>query len=149
MRGTLSFVVLSVLIISLPIPTFIQEDKLPQYGDIADLKNLQKVYLIADSTDARNLILKELKKYPVLAVVNSPAEAEFFLEYKVVRHEGSSTGLKVPITASEMVAYTSKNKSRRVAWSKTEDDAGISRPNEVNLTRNFIKSLKKARVEKK
>jgi len=126
-----------------------QDNNLPEYGDIADIKDLQKVYLVADSTDARNLILKELKKYPTLIVVNSPNEAEFFLEYKVLRQEESSSSLKIPITTSEMIVYTSKNKSRRIAWSKTENDAGISRPNEVNLTRSFIKALKKIRDGKK
>jgi len=126
-----------------------QDNNLPEYGDIADIKDLQKVYLVADSTDARNLILKELKKYPTLIVVNSPNEAEFFLEYKVLRQEESSSGLKIPITTSEMIVYTSKNKNRRIAWSKTENDAGISRPNEVNLTRSFIKALKKIRDKKK
>jgi hypothetical protein len=149
MKAIHSFTIISILIASLLIPAFAQDNNLPEYGDIADLKNLQQVYLIADSTDARNFILKELKKYSVLNVVNSPDEAEFFLEYKVLRHEDSSAGLKTPITTSKMTAYILKNKSKRIAWSKTEDDAGISRPNEVNLARNFIKSLKKARGEKK
>lgn len=148
MRTIISFVILLSLITSFLILTIAQEN-LPEYGDIADLKNLQKVYLIADSTDARNIILKELKKYSTLTIVNSPNEADFFLEYKVLRHEDSSAGLKIPITTSEMIAYTSKNRYRRVAWSKTEDDAGISRPNELNLIRNFIKALKKVRGEKK
>jgi hypothetical protein len=149
MRTMHSFAIVSALIAPLFIPAFTQDNNLPEYGDIADLKNLQKVYLITDSTDARNFILKELKKYSALNVVNSPDEAEFFLEYKVLRHEDSSVGLKIPITNSEMTAYILKDKNRRVAWSKTENDAGISRPNEVNLTRNFIKALKKARGEKK
>jgi len=133
----------------LAVPILAQDNNLPEYGDIADIKDLQKVYLVADSTDARNLILKEMKKYPSLIVVNSPNEAEFFLEYKVLRQEESSSGLKIPITTSEMIVYTSKNKNRRIAWSKTENDAGISRPNEVNLTRSFIKALKKIRDGKK
>ena len=149
MRIIINLVFLFVVVTFLAVPMLAQDNNLPEYGDIADIKDLQKVYLVADSTDARNLILKELKKYPTLIVVNSPNEAEFFLEYKVLRQEESSSGLKIPITTSEMIVYTSKNKNRRIAWSKTENDAGISRPNEVNLTRSFIKALKKIRDKKK
>ena len=149
MRIIINLVFLFVVVTFLAVPMLAQDNNLPEYGDIADIKDLQKVYLVADSTDARNLILKELKKYPTLIVVNSPNEAEFFLEYKVLRQEESSSSLKIPITTSEMIVYTSKNKSRRIAWSKTENDAGISRPNEVNLTRSFIKALKKIRDGKK
>ena len=149
MRIIINLVFLFVVVTFLAVPMLAQYNNLPEYGDIADIKDLQKVYLVADSTDARNLILKEMKKYPTLIVVNSPNEAEFFLEYKVLRQEESSSSLKIPITISEMIAYTSKNKNRRIAWSKTENDAGISRPNEVNLTRSFIKALKKIRDGKK
>ncbi|HEY9402608.1 MAG TPA: hypothetical protein VIQ24_07930 [Pyrinomonadaceae bacterium] len=148
MRTTLNFVVPSILIVSLLIPTFAQDSNLTENGSITDLKFLQKVYLIADSTDARNRILKELQKYPALTVVSSPDKADFFLEYKVLRQKYKWTDVKFPITNSEMIAYISKNKYRRVSWSKTEYNTGISRPNEVNLTRNFIKILKKARGEK-
>jgi len=97
------------------------------------------------------MIMSELKKYPSLNVVNSPDEAEFYIEYKVLRHEDASTGVFVhpPITTSEMTAFILHDKRRRVAWSKTQDDAGISRPNEINLTRNFLKALKKATSEKR
>ncbi|HYX71752.1 MAG TPA: hypothetical protein VE732_03205 [Nitrososphaera sp.] len=151
MKNMHSFAIVSALIVVLLIPAFAQDNNLPEYGDISDLKTLQKVYLTADSTDSRNLILKELKKYPALSIVSSPEEAEFFIEYRVLRHQDTQTGIikGPPITFSEMAVFTLKDKRRRIAWSKTEDDAGISRPNEMNLTRNFIKALKKARGEKK
>lgn len=72
------FVAFFVLVTFLSIPTFAQENDLPEYGDIADLKNLQKVYVFAHLTTSRNLIIYELKKHPALLVVNSPGEAEFF-----------------------------------------------------------------------
>src|SRR2546425_12102987 len=114
---------LILLLLCFPV-LYAQEGNLPEYGDIADLKNLQKVYLSADSTDARKLILNELKKYPNLNIVNSPDDAEFFLEYKVLRHEDATTGVFIhpPVTTSEMTAYVVKDKRRRVAWSKTQDD---------------------------
>ncbi|MGH9883703.1 MAG: hypothetical protein ACRD6N_19945, partial [Pyrinomonadaceae bacterium] len=53
---------------ALLLQTFAQESSLPEYGHISDLVSLHKVYLAADSTDGRKLILKELKKYPDLTV---------------------------------------------------------------------------------
>lgn len=118
--------------------------ELPEYGDISELKELQKVYLNADSTDARKMILKELTKSP-FTVVNSPDEAEFVLEYKIIR-TGEHPGPAGPrsYSVSEMTAYVKKER-KRILWSKTEDDAGLAKPNEINLTRNFIKALKKSK----
>ncbi|MDQ1639537.1 MAG: hypothetical protein QOF62_2876 [Pyrinomonadaceae bacterium] len=140
-------IITSVLLTSLVFPIFAQDNNLPEYGDIADVKNLQKVYLSADSTNARKLILSELKKYPALSVVSSPEEAEYFIEYKILRQETGQTSLNITVDTSEMVVYMLRDKRRRVVWSKTQI-SGITRPNEVNLTRNFLKALKKARSEK-
>ena len=136
-------IIISVLLTSFLIPIFAQDNNLPEYGDMADVKNLQKVYLIADSTNARKLILSELKKYPSLNVVNSPDEAEYFIEYKILRQQTGQTSLNITVDTSEMVVYILRDKRRRVAWSKTQI-SGITRPNEVNLTRNFLKALKNA-----
>jgi hypothetical protein len=140
-------IIVSVLLTSSLIPIFAQDNNLPEYGDMGDVKNLQKVYLIADSTNARKLILSELKKYPILNVINSPDEAEYFIEYKILRQETGQTSLNITVDTSEMVVYTLRDKRRRVAWSKTQI-SGFTRPNEVNLTRNFLKALKKARNAK-
>jgi hypothetical protein len=129
--------------------TAFAQDILPEYGSIPDVKNLHKLYLVADSTDARKLILRELKKTPDLTVVNSPDEAEYFIEYKVLRQQTGQTSANFTIYTSEMVAYTLRNGRKIIAWSKTETSGGIGKPNEVNLTRHFLKALKKARGEKK
>ena len=136
----------TLLLLTLPLIFSFAQDNLPEYGDISDLKNLQRVYLTADSTDARQMILKELKKHPSLVVVNRPEEAEFFIEYKVLRSERVKVGIFTGTAeaTAEMTAYTLKDSRRRIAWSKTEDNDGLSRPNEINLTRNFIKALKTA-----
>lgn len=140
----------AVLLTTLLIRIFAQQDaNLPEYGDISDVKNLQKLYLIADSTDARKLILRELKKYPDLTVANSSDDTEYFIEYKVLRQKTGQTSANFTIYTSEMVAYTLRNGRKRIAWSKTETSGGIGKPNEVNLIRHFLDALKKARGEKK
>lgn len=134
------------LMLIVPVIVVAQGD-LPEYGDMSDIKSLSKAYLIADSTDARKMILKELGKYKNLTIVNSPDEAEFFIEYKVLKSERVQAGVFMGANeaTSEMTVYTLRDKRRRIAWAKTEDNAGLSKPNEINLTRNFIKALKKAR----
>lgn len=140
-------IITSVLLTSLLVRIFAQENNLPEYGEIDDVKSLQKIYLIADSTNARKLILNELKKYSGLTVVSSAQEAEYFVEYKILRQETGQTSLNITVDTSEMVVYILKDKRRRIAWSKTQI-SGFTRPNEVNLIRNFLKALKKARNEK-
>jgi hypothetical protein len=115
----------------------------PAIGTIADIVGMENCYLIADSTKARERLVKELKKQaPRRKIVGSPDEAQFFLEYKVLRID-SSEDATAPVTYSEMTAYTVKDKQRVIAWSKKQDNEGPSRSNEVNLVRNFVKALKK------
>lgn len=123
------------------------QDKLPEYGSVADVKDLHKLYLGSDSTDARKLILRELKKYPDLTVVDSPDDAEYFMDYKLLRQQTGQTSMNVTVETSEMVVYILRDKRKVIAWSKTET-SGFSRPNEVNLTRHFLDALKKARRKK-
>ncbi len=115
-------------------------------GNVADMAGMQHCYLIADSAVARARLVKELKKQaPQLQIVGSPGEAQFFLEYKVLEIESDDEPL-TPTTTSQMIAYTMQNGQPIVAWSKKQDDEGVSRKNEVNLVRNFIKALKKAKA---
>jgi hypothetical protein len=113
---------------------------------LADLASMQNCYLIADSDAARARLVKELKKQaPQFQIVSSPDEAQFFLEYKVLKIESDCHPL-TPTTYSEMTAYTMQDGQRIIAWSKKQDDERPSRKNEVNLVRNFIKALKKAKA---
>jgi hypothetical protein len=138
----------SLLLTLLLMTAFAQDNNLPEYGSISDVKNLQRLYLATDSTDARKLILRELKKTPDLEVVPSSDKAEYFIEYKVLRQKTGQTSANFTIYTSEMVVYTLRNGRKVIAWSKTETSGGIGKPNEVNLTRHFLDALKKARREK-
>lgn len=138
-----SLAMMTLLLFSL-IPAFTQ-DKLPEYGDIADIKNFQKVFVVADSTATRKFIVDELKKYPALVIVSSPDEAEFVLECKQNGHIVIG-GLIQEEPTFEMTVYTLKNNRHRVAWSETKTSL---RPAPALLARDFIKALKKVRGEKK
>jgi len=122
------------------------QEKLPEYGNIADLTGMNKIYVSADSTNSRKFILDELKKYPALQLVTSPDEAEFILECKQTGHIIVPEILGRENPTFEMVAYTLKDGRRRVAWSETKTSL---RPATSLLTRDFVKALKKIRGEKK
>jgi hypothetical protein len=114
---------------------------LPIVGAISDLKSFTKVYVDADSADARKLILKEFKKAKRLEVVSDPSDAQFIIQYKAGPEVPSNIGLKIPTRTSEMRTYFYRDLKQVVAWSKTQSDAGVSRLNETNLTKAFLKAL--------
>jgi hypothetical protein len=123
---------------------------LPEYGEINELAGKQKVYVASEEQASRKYIVNLLKKD--FTVVNSPEEAEFFLTYEVKASTESRGRQPSHYKRSEMVAYTLTNKQRkRILWSDDEtfEQRGVmafSAPNEYNLTKNFLKALKKAKV---
>ena len=123
------------------------QEKLPEFGDMTDLKGMSRVYVGTDSTESRKFILDELKKYKALEVVNSPDEGQFVLECKQTGHIATSSDLFREMPTFEMTAYTTiKDGRHRIAWSATK--TSVRYPPSL-LTRDFINALKKARGEKK
>jgi hypothetical protein len=119
---------------------------------------------------AHNKIISELRKYPKLNLVATPEEADFIISY-TDKHgfelaPGSSTspnGLAVPVPIrkliGEMIVYTPDAKREggldegSVVWRKTEDQDKVwlflpgGRHPATNLTRHFIKALRRQRGE--
>lgn len=118
-----------------------QDKPLPEYGDISDLKGMSAVYVNADSTQARKYILAELKKYPTLKVVDSPDNAEFFLDCARNGHILTSSTLIAEMDTYEMTVYTVKNGRHRIAWSRTKTSVRYA---PTLLTGDFIGALKKS-----
>lgn len=119
---------------------------------------------------AHNRIVKELGKYPKLNLVATREEADFIVSY-TDKHgfelmPGSSTspnGLAIPVPVGkligEMVVYMPGAKQeggldeRSVVWRDTEDQDKVwmvlpgGRHPATNLTRHFIKDLRRQRGE--
>lgn len=137
-----------LLILALTTPF---QDKLPVYGSIDALRDLRKVYVTSDEPSSRELILKELKKYDGLTVVNSPDDAEFVLECEVKSSTESRGRQPSHYLRTLLTAYTLDPKGRKtIHWTENEtyeerDGFAFSRPNEVNLARHFVSALKKLR----
>jgi hypothetical protein len=156
LRFTLTLVTLALSSVALA-----QESKLPSYGSLDDIKTLHKVYVAAEDSESRERILKSLSKYNGLEVVSSPDDAEFFIEYGVLSRESlgnASLIEKDRKVKAQLRAYRNvPDKGRVIAWAKTNEretehfmgmkmyDSGRG---ENELTKDFIKALKKARGEK-
>jgi hypothetical protein len=99
-------------------------------------------------------------KETTLEIVNSPDEAQFFINYSELSREATVTGsrTKERQQRSQMVAYViSADKRKVIVWSdnrsrETEHFLGMkmydSGRNESELTNKFLKALKKARGER-
>lgn len=145
--------------VQVPATTVHPVSREPEYGTIQDIKALSRVFVRADDDDVRATIVRMLKGYERLRVVNSSAEAEILLDYVVLTRDvaanrgpyarGASMALK-----SQMRAYAMKpSGSSVIAWTETEtlnvtNAFTFSAPNEMNLTHHFVRDLQKARGEK-
>lgn len=143
---------MKTLLISLTLLFFPQN--LPTYGDINGLRGLSKVYVASDNEDSRKRIVKILDKK--LQVVDSPNNAEFFVEFAELSREAVSTAVRKNDRQerSQMRVYIlDLNKQKIIVWAdtrsrETEHYLGMkmydSGRNESELTKKFLKALKKA-----
>lgn len=146
-----------VLLLLCGITALAQEVVEPEIGSIETIKNLHKVYVITEDDDRRATITKMLGNYPNLEVVNSPKDAEFYLEMKDLTRDVAATRSGGAISQkSQMRAFIVKPeiKVRVIAWSETETferhtEFFLGASNEVNLTKHFINAMQAARGEKK
>lgn len=135
--------------------------ELPTYGKIEQIKDHRRVYVASENEDSRKRVIKTLAKDQNLEVVNSPDEAQFFVEYSELSREATVTGsrTKERQQRSQMRAYVIGSDNRKIiVWSdngsrETEHFLGMkmydSGRNESELTNKFLKALKKARAAKK
>lgn len=116
--------------------------ELPVYGELAEMKEARRVYVTADYADARERILKELKKYDGLEVVSAPDGADFILAYAVKSE--TEAGI-----VSQLTAYTKTSEGRqRILWQQEQSyESRLNKPNSINLVRRFITAVKKLRAQ--
>lgn len=145
------------LLLALSAPLVSAQKDLPTYGSIDQIKTLTKVYVASDNDDSRKRIIKALGKDKGLEAVNSPDDAQFFIEYGELSREAVVTGSrnKERQQRNQMRVFVfGADKRRIIVWSETDSretehflgmkmyDSGRS---ESELTGKFLKALKKAR----
>jgi hypothetical protein len=150
---------MKILLLTLALLT---QTGLPTYGQLADIKDARKVYVTSENEDSRRRVIKALGKDKTLEVVDAPEAAQFFVEFGELSREATTTGttgsIKERETRNQMRVYTVKPDGRKIiVWSdtlarQTEHMFGMkmydSGRGESELTKKFLKELKKARGEK-
>lgn len=127
------------LLLLLTLFTLVQDKPLPEYGDISDLRGMTRVYVNADSAQARKYIIDKLKGSP-LKVAESPDDAEFFLDCLRTGQIKTGSTLIPEMDTFDMVAYTVRNGRHRIAWTKTKTSVRYA---PTLLTGDFLGALKK------
>jgi hypothetical protein len=134
-------------------------DGLPEYGDISEIRRMHRVYVVADDIDSQSTLINSLRQYGGLQIVGSPDRAEVFITFgqgtsaTAIQLRGLFAGTIDHRTKAQFIVfYRSENGRPRIVWQETEDiqtSSGItfSRPNEVNVSRHFVKALRKVRGE--
>lgn len=151
--------ILALLLLSFPADIVGQQtapSDLPTYATIDAIRSLSRVYVASDNEDSRKRIIKALSKDKTLEVVNSPHEAQFFIEYSELSREVSTVErTKERQERSQMIAFViGSDKQKIIVWSEnrsrdTEHFLGMkmydSGHNESELINKFLKALKRAR----
>lgn len=148
-----------VVLLALAAPIIAAQKDLPTYGSIDQIKTFTRVYVASDNEDSRKRISKALGKDKSLQVINSPDDAQFFIEYGELSREAVVTGsqTKERQQRNQMRVFVfGADKRRIVVWSEngsreTEHFLGMkmydSGRSESELTGKFLKALKKARAD--
>lgn len=133
------------------------QQTLPSYDAIDRIKDHTRVYVASQNEDSRKRIIKALAKDKALQVVNSPDDAQFFIEYSELGREVAVSGerTKERQERSQMTAFViGSDKRKIIVWSEnrsrdTEHFLGMqmydSGHNEPELTKRFLRALKKSR----
>jgi hypothetical protein len=133
----------------------------PEYGDISEITQCKSVYVFAADYEARQRIVKEIEKDKSLRVVSSDADADFFIEYGAGAYTRGATVSGNQVNKNDSLVGEFRvtvrgqiddqdRRHQRIVWGKrnTQDFVNgitFSRNPEVNLAREFLKALKKAR----
>lgn len=151
---------LILLLLALTATTTAAQTDPPTYGSVDQIKTFTKVYVASDNDDSRKRIIKSLGKDKTLQAVNSPDEAQFFIEYGELSREAVVTGIFTNQTKERQqrnqmrVFVIGADGKKTVVWSDTHSretehfmgmkmyDSGRS---ESGLTGKFLKALKKVR----
>jgi hypothetical protein len=129
-----------LLLLILTVAATAQTD-FPDIGSIADIKGKNKVYIVMD-TDHLKMVRKEVSK--TFTIVTKPTEADFFLEYKVLRLSKSAPPVNTESETGQLDVFFYKDKKKVVAWSDSYDEGlhFLSATPVTVLVKRFAKAFK-------
>lgn len=115
------------------------QSALPDRGTLADIQGRTKVYVIADAEHFASVEKAISKK---LVIVNSAADAEFFLEYQTLSTKTvGPSGMS--LETGQLEAYFNREKQKVIAWSASKTGGAFNGDTSMRLTKQFIKDLTK------
>lgn len=136
-----------------------------EYGDMSEISTCRTVFVHAPDYETREKIIKELSKDSTYQVVGTSEEADFFIDFFTGAYTRGATvtgntvsnnnSLVGELLVSVRGKITEQDKRMlRVVWGKknTQDfvnGMSLSRNPATNLTRDFLKALKKSKEGKK
>jgi hypothetical protein len=136
-----------------------------EYGDMSEITECRTVFIHSQDYEAREKIIKEMSKAATFRVVGKADEADFFIDYFTGSYTRGATVTGNTVNKNDSLVgellvsvrgQIDENDKRhlRVVWGKknTQDYVNgmtLSRNPATNLTRDFLKALKKFREEKK
>ncbi len=112
---------------------------LPITGSIADIKDLSKIYVVADN-ESRKAILKQVKKQKIFVIVDNPDDAELFIEYKTISRR---TVAMMTTETGQMDVFIYRDKRKVIAWSDSSTGGGFNGDTANGLIKKFLKVTKK------
>lgn len=122
--------------------------KVPTVNEAGRLVGLKTCFVISDRVDKREMLVRELnKQFPEVQVIESAADADFFLESRVIDIDSENDATR-PVTTSEIVGYIKQNGQRVVVWQEMERDDDTPRSNESNMVRHLVKAIRRAAGQK-
>lgn len=123
----------------------------PENGNLSELTGKTKVYFYTSDLEARDIMMKELDKYPGLKSVATPEESDFTLIYEIVGTyvNGNFVGKVGELFAITRGSKNAQGKIRvRIHYSVRITQETVFDLNPAKSTmRRFIKEIKKVRNE--
>lgn len=130
--------ILPLLVLMFAASVFPQSE-LPEIGKIDEIKGKTKIYLFSDAINIKSM-QQELSKLKNITIADKPENADFFIEYKVLKTD-YVTDFHFPVETGQLDVYFYREKKKVVVWSKGEGKS--MKPPTVELLKKFLKDFAK------
>jgi len=127
-----------LLILLFALPALGQD--LPKFGELSEIKGKTVYYVVADNSQVRETIAKEIGVVPV----RDPEKAEVFVEYKALSHHPSNT-IFGEMETGELRVYYYQDKKQIVVWSDSATDVAVPKGTPRKLARKLRSALRLVR----
>lgn len=116
----------------------------PVYGELTELRGKTKAYVSADPMD-REKIIETITKNKLITVVDDPAAAEFFIQYRTTQQNQGPLGLN--FATGQLEIYLKSGDQKRIVWAKSNTNGAFKAAVAGALAKKFAKDF--SRLEKR